>query len=43
MQNKTGEKIRIMYNDWIFDGLSHNGLVITKVRVTKSNIPKQIK
>ncbi|MDO8058610.1 hemolysin family protein [Candidatus Phytoplasma australasiaticum] len=40
---ESNEKIRIMYNDWIFDGLSHNGLVITKVRVTKSNIPKQIK
>lgn len=33
------EKIKFIYNNWIFEGLSYNGLVITKVKITqKENI-----
>ncbi|WCA22231.1 hemolysin family protein [Candidatus Phytoplasma oryzae] len=34
---EMNEKIRIIYKNWKFDGLTHNGLVITKVKITKLN------
>ncbi|MDO8168086.1 hemolysin family protein [Candidatus Phytoplasma melaleucae] len=39
---ENNEKIQIIYNNWKFDGLKHNGLVITKIKVTKldSALPK---
>ncbi|KAB8121954.1 MAG: putative hymolysin [Candidatus Phytoplasma cynodontis] len=32
---ESNEKIKIVYKNWQFDGLTHNGLVITKVKITK--------
>ncbi|WBL31580.1 hemolysin family protein [Candidatus Phytoplasma sacchari] len=32
---ESHEKIRIIHKDWQFDALTHNGLVITKVKITR--------
>ncbi|KND62741.1 transporter associated domain-containing protein, partial [Candidatus Phytoplasma phoenicium] len=39
------EKIKLTYNNWIFEGLTYNGLVITKVKITQkeNSIPSEEK
>ncbi|KXT29143.1 transporter associated domain protein [Candidatus Phytoplasma oryzae] len=32
---ESNEKIKIVYKNWQFDGLAHNELVITKIKITK--------
>ncbi|MCQ9618718.1 hemolysin family protein [Candidatus Phytoplasma pruni] len=39
---ENNEKIQIIYNNWKFDGLAHDGLVITKIKVSKIELVQQI-